>query len=85
MSNTATPLTASQQFAALLRRRLDIIADRALYERDPAAHLAQLQNVSAEIATLHSVTRATLPARLNHFLDHASFQKALEFVEAAGA
>ena len=81
-----TELTAiSQSFAVLLRSRLQIISDRDLYQRDPAAHLAQLQNVSSEITALHATTRGTLPARLNHFLDQSSFQKALEFIDAAGA
>ena len=76
-------LTAhSRTFAQLLRRRLDIIADRELYLEDPASHLALLQAVSEEITKTHAAARHQLPARLNHFLDNASFQKALEFVEA---
>jgi hypothetical protein len=46
------------ELAAALRNRLAIIADRAAYERDPAAHLVQLQRASEEIEAL----RARLPS-----------------------
>jgi hypothetical protein len=68
----------------LLQRRLDIIADRNLRERDPSAQLEQLRFVSEEIAEFHRLHRAVLPPRLNHFLERASFQKAAEFIDEAG-
>ena len=75
---------ALARLRGLLRERLEVIADHALRERDPAAQLARLQFLSEEIAAWHRQWRAVLPARLNHFLDGASFQKALAFIEAGG-
>jgi hypothetical protein len=69
----------------MLRRRLALIADQALRESDPASQLDQLRRVSEEIAAFHTEQQALLPARLNHFLERASFQKALEFIEGSGA
>lgn len=65
----------------LLRERLEVIADHAWRDRDPAGHLARLRWVSERLQELHRETRAALPARLNHFLDNASLQKALAFLE----
>ncbi len=69
----------------LLQLRLALIADRARRENDPAGQLDELRRVSEEIAAFHREHQAALPARLNHFLERASFQKALEFIEGAGA
>jgi len=68
----------------LLRRRLALIADQALRESDPAAQLDELRRVSEEIAAFHLEHQPLLPARLNHFLERASFQKALEFIDGTG-
>jgi len=65
----------------LLQRRLALIADQSLREKDPASQLAQLQEVSGAISAFHAEHRPLLPSRLNHFLERASFQKALEFLE----
>lgn len=66
----------------LLRRRLSIIGDHAWRDRDPAAHLEALRTVSEEITAWTAANRATLDARLRHYLDNASFQKALDHLEA---
>ncbi|MCH7226308.1 hypothetical protein [Haloferula sp. A504] len=71
--------------ADLLRRRLEIIADHAWRDRDAAAHLDALRQVSEDIAAWHDQHRGTLPARLEHFLTGCSYDKALAFVEAAAA
>lgn len=65
----------------LLQRRLALIADSSLRESDPAAQLEQLRAVSEGIEAFHREHRPRLPARLNHFLERASFQKALEFLD----
>lgn len=70
--------------AALLRRRKETIADHALRDRDPAAHLALLKAVSLEITAWHAARRGTLPPRLEHFLGGCSFDKALLFLESDG-
>lgn len=67
----------------LLQRRLDLIADHAFRDRDAAAHLEALKNVSEEIMAEHARLRPQLPARLNHFLTQASFSKALEYLDSS--
>ncbi|GAA5484037.1 hypothetical protein [Haloferula sargassicola] len=70
------------ELAALLRRRLEIIADRDWYARDPAGHLEALKEVSGEITAWHAAHRGTLPARLEHFLTGCSYDKALKYIES---
>jgi hypothetical protein len=67
--------------ATLLRERLAVIADHALRDADPAEHLQRLQQVSESLTTEHQRLRAALPARLEHFMSQASYQKALAFLE----
>jgi len=66
----------------LLQRRLDLIADHAFRDRDAAAHLEALMNVSEEIMAEHQRLRSELPPRLNHFLTQASFSKALDYLNS---
>ncbi len=67
----------------LLQRRIELIADHAFRDRDAAAHLEALKNVSAELGAEHQRLRAQLPPRLNHFLTQASYSKALEYIESS--
>jgi hypothetical protein len=67
----------------LLRERLDVIADHALRDRDPAAQLAKLGEISGRLSALHAELKPSLPAQLNHFLERSSFQKALAFLDGA--
>ena len=79
---------AQHALAALLKRRLEIIADQSFKERDADAHLAALREVSEEIEAKYASLKAELPPRLRHFMEQASYGKALEFItgqEAAGA
>ncbi len=71
-----------KELAAMLKRRLDTIADADLREREPKRQLALLQEVSESIAAFHARHRGAIPPRLNHFLENCSFQKALEWAEA---
>lgn len=66
----------------LLRRRLEVIGDAVMRERDPEGQLALLQEVSEAISDFHRTRRDSIPPRLNHFLENASLQKALEWAEA---
>ena len=70
---------------SLLQRRLAIIGDHALRAADPASHLKALQEVSEAIETEHQRLRGSLPGRLRHFLEQASYQKALALLEDGGA
>ena len=69
------------ELADLLRRRLEVIADHDFRDRDSAAHLGALKSISLEIDAWHASRRGTLPARLEHFLESRSFDKALRFLE----
>lgn len=69
------------ELSALLRRRESVIADHARRDRDPAAHLDALKEVSLAITAWAEKNRANLDPRLVHFLGNASFAKALAFLE----
>jgi hypothetical protein len=71
----------TDELAALLRHRLTVIADHALRDRDPAAHLQALAAASHAIDDWTRAHADTLPPRLRHFLENASFDKALALVE----
>ena len=68
-----------------LRERETIIADHAWRDRDSDAHLQALIAVSHKITELGTQWRndpqQTLPARLKHFLEGCSYQKALAYLE----
>jgi hypothetical protein len=68
-----------------LQQRLAIIADTALREADPAAQLAALQAASEAIEAWRAEHEASCPARLRHFLQQSSLQKALEFIQTMPA
>jgi hypothetical protein len=67
--------------AAALRERLAVIGDRASRDRDPAAHLRQLQSASEKIVALQAQLPAPVPAQLSHYLERCSYDKALDWIE----
>ena len=67
---------------ALLRRREAIIADHEWRDRDSAAHLEALKEVSMAIEAWRREHDGGLDPRLDHFLGNASFAKALAFLLA---
>ncbi len=69
-----------QQLTELLERRLAIIGDHELRERDAGAQLEQLKEVSEAIAAKHQQLRPQIDARLNHFLENCSYDKALDWI-----
>jgi hypothetical protein len=68
----------------LLQKRLAVIADHAFRDRDPAAHLEVLKQVSEDLMAEHQSLKPILPSRLNHFLTQSSLTKALDFLEGRG-
>jgi hypothetical protein len=66
----------------LLRRRESVIADHAFRDRDPAAHLDALRDVSESIAAWARENDSAIDGKLRHFLANASFAKALAHAEA---
>ena len=70
------------ELAAALHERLAVIADRAFYQRDPAAHLAALQAASARITALAVQLPPGTDPQFAHYLQRCSYDKALAFLEA---
>ena len=81
----SNPSHAKQLLANALRERLVVIADRELYAREPAAHLERLRSVSETITQLQIELRASIDPQLAHYLERASFDKALAHLEAEQA
>ena len=78
-----TPVSQSpvaHDLAAALHERRAVIADRATYERDPQAHLEQLQVVSERIISLSKQLPHPVDPRLAHYLERCSYDKALAFL-----
>ena len=72
-----------RELAAALRARRAVIADRASYERDPQAHLVQLQSVSERITALAERLPEPVAPRLAHYLERCSYDKALAFLDGS--
>jgi hypothetical protein len=64
-----------------LRERLVIIQDEQS-RRDPDTHMARLRVVSEKIEKLQAALPQPLDARLAHYLQRKSYDKALEFLES---
>ena len=70
------------ELADALRERLAVIADRDLYARDPAAHLEKLKSASERITQIGNALPRPLPGDFAHYLQRASYEKALAWIEA---
>lgn len=75
-------MTAFDELASLLRRRVEIIGDVEWRDRDATGHLAALEHISEEISSWANEHKAGIDGQLRHFLANASFQKALAHVES---
>jgi hypothetical protein len=80
-----TSHASQKELAALLQKRLAIVADRDFRERDSAGHLDALREVSEAINAKYQALKPQLPPRLRHFMEQASYSKALEYIEQEGA
>jgi hypothetical protein len=72
--------TPHQQLAAALRERLAIIGDEES-RGDPEQHVKRLKAVSENIERLSALLPKPVDARLAHFLERRSYDKALEMLE----
>ena len=72
------------ELATALRERLAVIADRELYARDAAAHLEKLKAVSERITQLGAALPKPVPGDFAHYLQRASYEKALAWLVANG-
>ena len=77
----SSPSDALEQVRNALALRLEIVADTALRDTDPEAHLEKLKAASLDLIELHQRLAAELPARLNHFMESGSYVKALEMLQ----
>jgi hypothetical protein len=72
------------ELASALRKRLEVIGDRALRESDPERQLAELREASERIAALQKRLPATTHPQLRHYFERCSYDKALEWIEREG-
>ena len=70
-----------EELLGALRARLAVVADHALRDRDPAAHLEALKAVAARLDRASAALRGRLDPRLDHFLKNQSFVKAVGWLE----
>ncbi|MFT4176817.1 MAG: hypothetical protein QM627_09170 [Luteolibacter sp.] len=73
------------ELTSLLQARLDLIADHSWRDRDPAAHLQALAEISEKIHEWTRQHRTSLDPTLRHYLANASYQKALIHARNLGA
>jgi hypothetical protein len=71
--------TATYQLAAALRERLAIIGD-GNSRRDPERHMTRLREISEKIDNLAAGLPKPIDPELAHFLQHKSYDKALDFL-----
>ncbi len=64
-----------------LRARLDVVADHALRDRDPATHLAKLKQAAVRLDALVAALPADCDPALRHYLERQSYTKALAWLE----
>jgi hypothetical protein len=74
----------AQELVSALKRRIEVIGDRALRERDPEGQLAQLREVSERIIELQQRLPAATHPQLRHYFERCSYDKALAWIETEG-
>lgn len=74
-------MSTTQELIELLRRRESTIADHAWRDRDPAAHLEALKEVSISITEWPDRHPGKIDPKLAHYLANASYAKALQHLE----
>lgn len=65
-----------------VKARLDVVADAALRERDPAAHLEALKRAAAVLDALVTRLPADTDPMIRHYLERQSYTKALDWLNA---
>ena len=73
---------AFADLAQALRERLAVIRAEES-RRDQAKHIGQLRDISEKIDRLQDSLPPSTDPRLRHYLDRKSYDKALEYLEAA--
>lgn len=70
-----------QALHAAVKARLDIVADHALRDRDPAAHLAALKKAASDLDALVVALPSDCDPNLRHYLERQSYTKALAWLD----
>ncbi len=63
-----------------LQHRTRVISDTEFRDRDPAGHLQALRDASDAIKSVAARLRPPLDRELQHYLERASFEKALAWI-----
>jgi len=61
--------------------RLAVVADHALRDRDPAAHLEKLKSAAARLDALVRELSPECDPTLRHYLERQSYTKAITWLE----
>jgi hypothetical protein len=72
-----------QKLHAAVKARLDLVADHAFRDRDPAAHLAALKSVAARLDAEMTDLLPEIDPMLRHYLERQSYTKALDWLSEA--
>jgi hypothetical protein len=70
-----------QELETALRQRLEVIADHSFRDRDPEAHRQALREAAGRLQHLQANFPPKLDPHLAHYLQNASYQKALHRVQ----
>ena len=74
-------MDSKEQLIGLLQKRESVIADHAWRDRDPDSHLEALKEVSIAISDWPTKHSEALDPKLSHFLQNASYAKALSHLQ----
>lgn len=83
MPDAARQMNTDPVYSELLRlitKRLDLVADRGFYHRDPAGHLEALRDSAKELELLAGRLPPDAPPVLKHYLERQSLAKAADFL-----
>jgi hypothetical protein len=72
-----------QKLLSVVKGRLDLVADHAFRDRDPASHLAALKSAAAILDAEVSALPANVDPTLRHYLERQSYTKALHWLQEA--
>ncbi len=74
-------MSAFPNLHAALRQRVDIVADHALRDRDPSAHLDAIKAAAAHLDGLVADLPPDTDPTLRHYLERQSYIKAIAWLE----
>jgi len=78
-------LELHKKLHAALKARLDLVADHAFRDRDPAAHLVALKTAAARLDAEMTDLLPEIDPTLRHYLERQSYTKALAWLGEAAA